>query len=220
MRGRGVAGPIEVVPTRRRGEAALVAPVVAIARGWSRPIDTGTSPIFYDGTLNADTYRKWLDDNAVSYVALSNGPYDWAASDEATLVRSGLPYLQPVWSDPTWTLYAVRIMPNPAPVISSPGRVITRDPVSLTVTLPKPGEYVVRVLVPILVRIQWVRETSPRRLVDGGSSRPRHNQDQRQFGAGSFPSVTISKQTADTTFTDDQAGRGRLQSEPSWVDGD
>ena len=39
------------------------------------------------------------DDNAISYVALSDGPYDWAASDEATLVRAGLPYLQPVWSD-------------------------------------------------------------------------------------------------------------------------
>jgi hypothetical protein len=142
LRARGVAGPIEVVPTRRRGEAALVAPVVAIAKGWSRQIDTGTSPIFYDGTLDADTYRKWLDDNAVSYVALSNGPYDWAASDEATLVRGGLAYLQPVWSDPTWTLYAVA---NSAPVISSPGRVIARDPVSLTVSLPEPGEYVVRV---------------------------------------------------------------------------
>ena len=38
---RGVDGPIEVVPTQRRGEAAVVAPVVAIARGWSRQLDTG-----------------------------------------------------------------------------------------------------------------------------------------------------------------------------------
>jgi hypothetical protein len=89
LRARGVTGPIEVVPTRRRGEAAVVAPVVAIARGWSRPVDTANSPIFYDGTLNADTYRKWLDDNAISYVALSDGPYDWASSDEATLIRDG-----------------------------------------------------------------------------------------------------------------------------------
>ena len=63
---RGVTGPIEVVPTLRRGEAAAVAPVVPIARGWSRQVDTGHNPIFYDGTLNADTYRKWLDDNAIS----------------------------------------------------------------------------------------------------------------------------------------------------------
>jgi len=139
---RGVAGPIEVVPTQRRGEAAFVAPVVAIARGWSRQVDTGNSPIFYDGTLNADTYRKWLQDNAISYVAISNGPHEWASTDEADLVRGGLPYLQAVWSDQTWTLYAVT---NPGAVISPPGRVIARSPVSLTVSLPEPGEYVVRV---------------------------------------------------------------------------
>jgi hypothetical protein len=135
-------GPIEVVPTQRRGEAALVAPVVAIARGWSRQADIGRNPIFYDGSLNADTYQKWLDDNAISYVALSKGPYDWAAPIEANLVRSGLPHVRAVWSDQTWTLYAVT---NPRPVISSPGQVVARDPVSLTVSLPEPGEYVIRV---------------------------------------------------------------------------
>jgi hypothetical protein len=139
---RRVTGPIEVVPTLRRGEAAEVAPVVPIARGWSRQVDTGNSPIFYDRTLNAENYREWLDDNAVSYVALSTGPYDWAATDEAALVRRGLPYLKPVWSDPTWTLYAVT---NPRPVLSAPGQVIARDAVSLTMSLPKPGEYALRV---------------------------------------------------------------------------
>jgi hypothetical protein len=34
---------------------------------------------------------------------------------------------------------------NPRPVISPPGQVVARDPVSLTVSLPEPGEYVVRV---------------------------------------------------------------------------
>ena len=139
---RGVAGPIEVVPARRRGEAVFVASVVPIAKGWSRQVDTGRNPLFYDGSLNADTFGKWLDDNAISYVAISNGPYDWAATDEAALVRRGLPYLQAVWSDPTWTLYAVT---NPRPVISAPGRVIARGPVSLTVSLPQPGEYALRV---------------------------------------------------------------------------
>ncbi len=136
------AGPIEVVPTKRRGEVAFVAPAVAIARGWSRPADTGRNAIFYNGTLDADTYRKWLDDNAVSYVAISQAPYDWSAPDEVTLVRGGLPYLSEVWSDRTWTLYAVA---NPRPVISPPGQVIARDAVSLTVSLPDSGEYVVRV---------------------------------------------------------------------------
>ena len=138
---REAAGPIEVVPTRRRGEAAFVAPVVAIAKGWSRQTDTERHAIFYNGTVNADTYRRWLDDNAISYVAISQGPYDWSATDEVTLVRHGLPYLQAVWSDQTWTLYAVT---NPRPVIAAPGRVVARDAVSLTVSLPDPGEYVVR----------------------------------------------------------------------------
>ena len=142
LRALSVAGPIEVVPTLRRGEAAAVAPEFAIARGWSRQVDTVNSPIFYDGTLNADTYRNWLDDNAVSYVALSTGPYDWAATDEAALVRRALPYLKPVWSDRTWTLYAVT---NPRPVVSPPGQVVARDGVSMTVSLPDPGDYVVRV---------------------------------------------------------------------------
>jgi hypothetical protein len=139
---RGVSGPIEVVPTLRRGEAAFVAPVVPIARGWSRQVDTGYNRIFYDESLSPDTYRKWLDDNAVSYVALSSGPHEWAATDEASLVRRGLPYLEPVWWNRTWTLYAVT---NPGPVVSAPGRVIARDAVSLTAFLPGPGEYVVRV---------------------------------------------------------------------------
>ena len=139
---RGTAGPVEVLPTQLRGEAAFVAPVVPIARGWSRQLDTGRHPFFYDGSLNADSYRQWLDDNAISHVALSNGPYDWAAPKEADLVRSGLPYLQELWSNPTWTLYAVE---NPRSVISAPGRVIGRDGASLTVSLPEAGEYVVRV---------------------------------------------------------------------------
>jgi hypothetical protein len=139
---RRVAGPIEVVPTRRRGEAAFVAPVVPIAKGWSRQADTGRNAIFYNRTLNADTYRTWLDDNAISYVAISQGPYDWSAPDEAALVRDGLPYLQKVWSNQNWSLFAVT---NPRPLIAPPGRVVARDAVSLTVSLPDPGKYMVRV---------------------------------------------------------------------------
>jgi hypothetical protein len=150
LAGRRAAGPIEVVPTQRRGEAAFVAPLVPIAKGWSRQADIGRNDIFYDGKLNADTYRKWLDDNAISYVAISQGPYDWSAPDEVTLVRSELPYLQEVWSNRTWTLYAVT---NPRPFISPPAQVIARDAVSLTASLPEPGEYVVRALVPVLDRL-------------------------------------------------------------------
>ena len=59
-----------------------------------------------------------------------------------SLVRQGLPYLQAVWWNQNWTLYAVT---NPRPVISPAGQVIARDAVSLMVSLPEAGEYVVRV---------------------------------------------------------------------------
>src|SRR4030095_2337961 len=82
---RRAAGPIEVVPTLRRGEAAFVAPVIPIAKEWSRPADTGRNAIFYDGTLNPDTYRKWLDDNAISYFVISQRPHDWSAPAERSV---------------------------------------------------------------------------------------------------------------------------------------
>jgi hypothetical protein len=54
-----------------------------------------------------------------------------------------------VWWDRTWTLYAVA---NPQPVISRPAKVVDRDAVSLTVSVPEPGEY--------LVRVHWSRYVS------------------------------------------------------------
>jgi hypothetical protein len=171
LKARGVEGPIEVVATQRRGEAAFVPPVVPIARGWSRQIDIGRNPVFYDGTLNADTYGKWLDDNAISYVALSNGPYDWAASDEAKLLRGGLPYLRSVWGDGTWTLYAVT---NPRPVISLPGQVIGRGPASLTVSVPEPVRTRRACVGTATCRHRMAACDRRRRVVDAGRRAPGH----------------------------------------------
>ncbi|MBW3630344.1 MAG: MFS transporter, partial [Gemmatimonadetes bacterium] len=61
---------VEVVPLRDHGEAAHVAPVVPLARGWSRQIDTDRNPIFYAGPLDARDYERWLRDSGVDAVAL------------------------------------------------------------------------------------------------------------------------------------------------------
>jgi hypothetical protein len=139
---RDISTPVEVVPMRRHGESAEVAPVVPLARGWLRQVDVGRNELFYDGSLDASTYRRWLDDNAVSWIALARGEHDWAAGREAILVRSGLPYLRPVWSDQTWTLYQVE---DPTPVVSAPGWLRSRDAVSLTLDLPAAGTYDLKV---------------------------------------------------------------------------
>jgi hypothetical protein len=139
---REISEPVEVVPMRRHGEAAAIAPVVPLARGWLRQVDVGRNGLFYDGTIDEHTYRRWLDDNAVSWVALARGSHDWAAGKEAALVRTGLPYLRPVWANQTWTLYEVT---DATPLVTQPGRVLARGPDSLTLDLPAAGEYDLRV---------------------------------------------------------------------------
>jgi len=62
----------------------------------------------------------------------------WRAFNPVPAMPEGIPRWQRIAASVNhWILYAVT---NPQPVISPPGRVIARDPVSLTVSLPEPGE--------------------------------------------------------------------------------
>jgi hypothetical protein len=64
--------------------------------------------IFYeDGALTPDSYRAWLDQLAVAYVAVPATRLDFASVDEAALIATGLPYLHQVWSNADWKLYRV-----------------------------------------------------------------------------------------------------------------
>ncbi|MCU1345605.1 MAG: putative integral rane protein [Acidimicrobiia bacterium] len=102
------AGRVEVVPTQMHWEAAYVAPAVALARGWERQLDTADNPIFYDrDTLTASSYRAWLLNNGVTYVALPDVALDYAAHDEAALLTSGVTGLSLAWSDTHWKVFAV-----------------------------------------------------------------------------------------------------------------
>jgi hypothetical protein len=81
-------------------------------------------PVLWAGSADSRSYRGWLDAHAVASVAL---PVDADAADiddgsaaEGALIRSGLPDLRAVWSDPHWVLHAVR---DPARV-SSPGATV------------------------------------------------------------------------------------------------
>lgn len=99
---------VEVVDPATHWSAAYVAPTVPIARGWDRQADRAANPLFYEGDLTAAGYQAWLQELAVRWVALPvEGSLDYAAKAEADLIRSGLPYLQPVWSDASWQLYRV-----------------------------------------------------------------------------------------------------------------
>jgi hypothetical protein len=102
---------IEVVEPATKGAARYVGETMPVARGWERQADMSDNPIFYqDDALNAASYRRWLDELAVAYVAVPNTRLDFASVDEAKLIAGGLPYLREVWRDRdhNWTLYEVQ----------------------------------------------------------------------------------------------------------------
>ncbi|MEV6816244.1 hypothetical protein [Micromonospora sp. NPDC051296] len=147
---RGRTGRLEVPPTRNYWEAARLGDV-PLARGWLRQADIDRNPLFFTtvpgaaGTgvpLDAESYRAWLDENAVQYVAVPDAPLSWVGRAEAELVTGGLPYLMEVWSDQRWRLYAVA---DPTPLVGAPGELVRADGASVTFRAPEAGTVSVRV---------------------------------------------------------------------------
>lgn len=133
---------IEIPFTDNHWEARFVAPHASLARGWLRQVDIERNALFYDGRpLTPGRYERWLRDNAIAFVALPDAPLDYSAAAEARLVRGGLTYLRPVWSDDSYEVYAVR---DAAPLASG-ARVTALDADSVELDAPSAGRVVVRV---------------------------------------------------------------------------
>jgi hypothetical protein len=106
---------VEVPLTRNHWEAADLAKVVPLARGWERQLDQKSNPIFYDNRkLTGATYHAWLRENAVRWVALPNAPLDYSARQEAKLLDRGARFLKPVYSSRRWRVWEVRGTDPPA----------------------------------------------------------------------------------------------------------
>ncbi|MGC5018258.1 hypothetical protein [Micromonospora sp. DT47] len=147
---RGLTGRVEVPPTRNYWEAAQLGEV-PLARGWLRQADIARNPLFFGtvpgatGTgvpLTSESYRAWLAENAVQYVAVPDVPLSWVGRAEAELVEAGVPYLTEVWSDAHWRLWAVA---DPTPIVGAPGELVRQDAASLTFRTPAAGTVPVRV---------------------------------------------------------------------------
>ncbi|MPQ97462.1 hypothetical protein GB931_05890 [Modestobacter sp. I12A-02628] len=122
LRERTPVGRVEVVPLNSHLESQAVAEEFPIARGWLRQVDMVRNPLFYDGSLDPASYRAWLLERGVGYVALPRARVDWPDHREAAIVRAGQPWLQQVWRDADWTLYAVQggdLVQGPATLVSS-----------------------------------------------------------------------------------------------------
>lgn len=151
---------VEVVQPRTHwAETRLADRGITLARGWIRQVDEGRNPLFYGrSTLDASTYRRWLDDNAVALVALPKGvPVDFGSGAEAALVSTGLPYLHEVWGDVHWTLYAVD---DPAPFATGVAHVTALTDTGVRLQADSAGE--------VRLRLRWSRWLT----VDGGSVHP------------------------------------------------
>jgi hypothetical protein len=134
---------VEIPFTNQHWEAAYVAPHVSLARGWERQLDQADNALFYSHRpLTAAAYKTWLDANGISWVALPDVPLDFSSVKEAALIRSGLPYLHLVWSNPHWRLW--RVMGSPG-LVTGPAQLTMPAPDRLVLAISRPGTVTVRV---------------------------------------------------------------------------
>jgi len=149
---------VEVVDTTTHRAAAELIPDIYLARGWETQSDSTNNAIFYDpALLNAASYRDWLDVNAVAWVAVPTQP-GRTYQAEADLVWSGLPYLDEVWSDPQWRLYAVH---QPDPIVPAPAKVIRSTETEVVFDLPTPATLVLRLRPARFIRVANTNGTGP-----------------------------------------------------------
>ena len=139
-------GRVEIPPTLQRWEAVYVADRVPLARGWMTQLDDGYNSLFFDGVVDASSYRRWLRDNAVQYVAVSDAATAEAGRAETALVNGGLPYLDRVWAGKHWTVYRV----IPAGSVVTGARLVSQDATSVTFRVVGGARTV-------LARVRWSR---------------------------------------------------------------
>lgn len=132
---------VEIPVTQHHWESAYVGETQSLARGWERQLDMSFNKIFYDGTLNANTYEQWLADMGARYVALPRAPLDDSAVAEAQLLDGGLPYLSLVWQTGDWRVWRYDASPG---LIAGAATLVQIAPDSFTVQVTSPGDVLVR----------------------------------------------------------------------------
>jgi hypothetical protein len=139
-----VVGRIEIPFTLRHYEAAYVAPIVPLARGWERQLDEVDNRLFYEDGLDAASYRDWLISTGVQFVALPDASLDPSALDEAAIIASRPDYLEAAWSNEHWKVW--RVVGSPGLVSSAD--LIAQDADHLVIDARRPGS--------VLVRVRWM----------------------------------------------------------------
>jgi hypothetical protein len=148
---------VELLDTATHSGAYYLARSFPLARGWDRQVDKADNAIFYgDDTLTAQSYRAWLRDLAVGWVAVPATRLDYGHDTEARLIAHGVPALKLIWRSPDWRLYRVR----DATPLASGARVTAIGPSSVTLRATAPAA--------VTLRMQW---TPYLRVIDAVTGR-------------------------------------------------
>jgi hypothetical protein len=102
-----------------------------LARGWETQEDVALNSSLQQHSLDAVTYKLWLDNNAVGYVALPSSSV--GGYPEYTLVQAEVGYLHRIWSNDDWVLFRVT---DATPIVGGPGSVLGHDQKSMTIRVP------------------------------------------------------------------------------------
>jgi len=114
----------------------------ALAGGYETQEQSRVNAILQSPKLDATSYKIWLDNNAVGYVAFNKQSADDGNPEYRLLERGGLPYLTEVSSDHRWTLYQVRF---PTPIVPKPQTLVSADQAALTIKVPCACSFSIRV---------------------------------------------------------------------------
>ena len=176
---------VEVVNDGTHTAAFALLNHAALARGYETQADNALNPVLSSNTaLNPVSYRSWLDDNAVGYVALPTVAVH--VNPEYRLVSTvPLPYLSPVWSDPAWTLMRVS---RPSPIVAAPARMLDADQSNIVIDVPRSGQ--------AHLRVRW----SPYLRADGPDDAP----------PGSWPTTGSAGRCSPRRSPADTSCTGRL----------
>ncbi len=121
----------------------------SLARGWETQEDTALNGVLNQSPLHAVTYKVWLDNNAVGWVAMPSSTFGATVSPypEYTLVSQHRPgYLHEYWHDRHWTLFRVS---DPNPIVAPPASLQRLTQSSMVVRVPCACR--------VPVRLRWSR---------------------------------------------------------------
>jgi hypothetical protein len=135
-----------------------------LARGWETQEDNALNKTLQNAALDATSYKIWLDNNSVGYVAVPAAKSQ--SSPEYDLVTGGdLAYLTRVWSGGDWALYRVS---DPTPIVAPPQDVIEYTQSQLTIRVPCTCRFSVRVRWSKFLQADPVTGTATARVLDDG----------------------------------------------------